>query len=111
MEFNEKLQELRKSKGLTQEELARDLFVSRTAVSKWESARGYPGIDSLKEIDLKQYNSKSLMRYKWSHYNFLISNVNSDKYLIVHEVKQSTSLDSTIINFLLDFLSKILKEE
>ena len=50
MEFNEKLQELRKSKGLTQEELAEKLFVSRTAVSKWESGRGYPGIDSLKEI-------------------------------------------------------------
>ena len=50
MEFNEKLQELRKSKGLTQEELAEKLFVSRTAISKWESGRGYPGIDSLKEI-------------------------------------------------------------
>ena len=50
MEFHEKLQELRKQKGLTQEELARELFVSRTAVSKWESGRGYPGIDSLKAI-------------------------------------------------------------
>lgn len=50
MEFNEKLQELRKSKGLTQEELAKDLFVSRTAISKWESGRGYPNIDSLKDI-------------------------------------------------------------
>lgn len=50
MEFNEKLQELRKSKGLTQEELAEALFVSRTAISKWESGRGYPNIDSLKEI-------------------------------------------------------------
>ncbi len=50
MEFNEKLQELRKSRSLTQEELAEALFVSRTAVSKWESGRGYPGIDSLKEI-------------------------------------------------------------
>lgn len=50
MEFNEKLQELRKSKSLTQEELAEALFVSRTAVSKWESGRGYPSIDSLKEI-------------------------------------------------------------
>ncbi len=50
MDFNEKLQELRKQKKLTQEELAGDLFVSRTAISKWESGRGYPGIDSLKEI-------------------------------------------------------------
>lgn len=50
MEFNEKLQELRKQKGLTQEELAELLYVSRTAISKWESGRGYPNIDSLKAI-------------------------------------------------------------
>ena len=50
MEFNLKLQELRKSRGLTQEELASALFVSRTAVSKWESGRGYPSIESLKMI-------------------------------------------------------------
>ena len=37
MEFCEKLQELRKSRGLTQEALAEMLYVSRTAVSKWES--------------------------------------------------------------------------
>lgn len=50
MEFNEKLQGLRKNKGLTQEELAEALYVSRTAISKWESGRGYPSIDSLKDI-------------------------------------------------------------
>jgi len=50
MEFNEKLQDLRKQKGLTQEELAERLYVSRTAVSKWESGRGYPSIESLKAI-------------------------------------------------------------
>lgn len=50
MEFNEKLQELRKTRNLTQEELAEAIFVSRTAVSKWESGRGYPSIDSLKEL-------------------------------------------------------------
>ena len=50
MEFNEKLQKLRKEQNLTQEELAEKLFVSRTAISKWESGRGYPSIDSLKVI-------------------------------------------------------------
>ena len=50
MEFNEKLQELRKQRGLTQEELAASLYVSRTAISKWESGRGYPNIESLKAI-------------------------------------------------------------
>lgn len=50
MEFNEKLQELRKQKGMTQEELAEKLYVSRTAVSKWESGRGYPNLESLKAI-------------------------------------------------------------
>ena len=50
MEFSEKLQQLRKQKGLTQEALAQMLYVSRTAVSKWESGRGYPNIESLKAI-------------------------------------------------------------
>ncbi len=50
MEFNEKLQQLRKQKELTQEDLAEQLFVSRTAISKWESGRGYPSIESLKAI-------------------------------------------------------------
>ena len=50
MELNEKLQGLRKQKGLTHEELAEVLFVSRTAISKWESGRGYPNIESLKAI-------------------------------------------------------------
>ena len=58
MEFNEKLQELRKQKGLTQEELAELLYVSRTAISKWESGRGFPNIESLRAIS--KYFSVSL---------------------------------------------------
>ena len=48
--FNKKIQELRKQKGLKQEELAEKLYVSRTAISKWESGRGYPNIESLKAL-------------------------------------------------------------
>ncbi|WP_349947508.1 helix-turn-helix transcriptional regulator [Lacrimispora sp. BS-2] len=50
MEFNEKLQQLRKQRNLTQEQLAEQLYVSRTAISKWESGKGYPNIESLKGI-------------------------------------------------------------
>jgi transcriptional regulator with XRE-family HTH domain len=50
VEFNEKLQQLRKSRNLTQEQMAEQLYVSRTAISKWESGKGYPNIESLKLI-------------------------------------------------------------
>ena len=50
MELSEKLQKLRKQRGITQEQLADSLYVSRAAVSKWESGRGYPNIESLRAI-------------------------------------------------------------
>ena len=50
MTFGEKLKKLRTEAHLTQDELAENLFVSRTAISKWESDRGYPNIESLKSI-------------------------------------------------------------
>jgi transcriptional regulator with XRE-family HTH domain len=50
MKFCEKLQQLRKQKGLTQGQLAEEMFVSRTAISKWESGKGYPNLDSLKHL-------------------------------------------------------------
>ena len=50
MEFKDKLQKLRKENNLTQEELASSLFVTRMAISKWETGRGYPNIDSLQAI-------------------------------------------------------------
>lgn len=50
MTLGEKLKRLRSDKELTQDELAEILYVSRTAVSKWESGRGFPNIESLKAI-------------------------------------------------------------
>lgn len=50
MELSEKIQKLRKEQGLTQEQFAEKLFVSRTAVSKWETGRGIPSMESLKQI-------------------------------------------------------------
>ena len=47
MNFNEKLISLRKSKGLSQEELGAQLKVSRQTISKWESAQSYPDFQRL----------------------------------------------------------------
>lgn len=50
MTLGEKIKKLRTENKLTQDELAEKLFVTRTAISKWETGKGYPGIDSLKLI-------------------------------------------------------------
>ena len=50
MEIGEKIRALRTDAGLTQDELAAKLLVTRTAVSKWETGKGWPGVDSLKLI-------------------------------------------------------------
>lgn len=50
MAFNENLQNLRKMKGMSQEQLAERLEVSRQAVSKWESGNGYPETEKLISI-------------------------------------------------------------
>ena len=81
MEFHEKLQELRKGRGLTQEELAEALYVSRTAISKWESGRGYPSIDSLKEIS--------------SYFSVTIDELlSSDKLLSIAEKENKANLQN-----------------
>lgn len=46
MEFCDKIKKIRTDNNLTQEQFAEKLYVSRTAVSKWESGKGYPSIDS-----------------------------------------------------------------
>jgi transcriptional regulator with XRE-family HTH domain len=48
--FGDKLKKLRTDNNLTQDELAEKIMVTRTAISKWETNRGYPSIDSLKEL-------------------------------------------------------------
>ena len=58
MTFGEILKKLRTDKGLTQDELAEKIYVTRTAISKWESGRGFPNIESLKAIS--KYFSVSL---------------------------------------------------
>ena len=90
LEFHEKLQELRKSRSLTQEELAEALFVSRTAISKWESGRGYPSIDSLKEIS--------------SYFSVSIDDLLSGEQLISIAEKENKSNLNRVCDLLLGFV-------
>jgi transcriptional regulator with XRE-family HTH domain len=52
MKFNEKIVRLRKTKGMTQQDLAKAVNVSRQAVYKWECGQSYPEV--VKLIEIKQ---------------------------------------------------------
>ncbi len=79
MNFNEKLITLRKSKGLSQEELGAELKVSRQTVSKWESGQSYPDFQRLvllsdyfgltldelvKDVDVQEVREKNINNEK-----------------------------------------------
>ncbi|MBQ2993927.1 MAG: helix-turn-helix transcriptional regulator, partial [Peptococcaceae bacterium] len=81
MNFNEKLIELRKAKGLSQDELGQRIGVSRQTISKWELAQSYPdfqrlvllsdyfglSLDALmKDIDVQDVREKNLNDQKLS---------------------------------------------
>lgn len=50
MEFKDKITALRKETGLSQDEMAEKLFVTRQAVSRWETGKTIPGTDMLLRI-------------------------------------------------------------
>lgn len=50
MTLGENLQNLRKEKGLSQEEVAKALFVTRQTISKWETGKAEPGVSNLKAL-------------------------------------------------------------
>jgi transcriptional regulator with XRE-family HTH domain len=65
MSFAEKLQGLRKSKGISQEQLAELLDVSRQSISKWESGQNYPEVDKLIKLsDLFKITLDELLKDK-----------------------------------------------
>ena len=99
MNFNEKLIELRKSKGLSQDELGEKLGVSRQTISKWELAQTYPDFQRLvllsdyfglpldalvKDIDVQDVRDKNL----------------SDKQLtaIYDDVQKAKTVANTVLN-------------
>lgn len=87
--FSDKLKKLRLSKNLTQDQLAKLIYVSRSAVAKWEQNRGFPNIDALQRIS--------------KIFEVSIDDLLSDKELKILEVinnKKKISLQRKIIIFL-----------
>ena len=66
MSLSENLQRLRKEKGLSQEDVARELFVSRQSVSKWENGNAEPGVKDLAVLaDLFGVTLDELVGREW----------------------------------------------
>ena len=77
MEFKEKLKELRNNKGKSQSELAKEIFVSRSTIAKWENGLGLPSDDNLKQlceyfcVDANYFKEKD--ENDWKNYKLLLA--------------------------------------
>ena len=97
MDFGEKLKALRTERGLTQEQLAARLYVSRTAVSKWETGGGSPNLDSLQAV----------ARLFDVSVDDLLST--DDLIVLARDERRSTARSSGMLSFgLLDVLAVVL---
>lgn len=90
MEFNNKLYNLRKQKGLSQEELANRLNVSRQTVSKWEVGDSTPDMEKLIAIsDVFDISLDELVKDKVPEHNA----ENTVKSEIISELKEKVLTD------------------
>ena len=78
MSFGEQLSSVRRRSGLTQEQFAEQLQVSRQAVSKWESGRGYPEMEKI--------------LYICNRYQVSIADMFADVIERVHNYKEISSI-------------------
>ena len=81
MTLGQKIKDLRTQRGMTQEQLADAIYVTRAAISKWETGKGYPGIDSLKLLAE-------------------VFGVTIDELISEDDVKAKRELDRTLSNIL-----------
>lgn len=81
MTFGEKLKEARKEAGLSQEQFAEKMSVSRSAIAKWESDKGMPDITNLKRM----------ARLLGVSLDYLLD---EDEKLSFNETKEAVDLDS-----------------
>lgn len=95
MKFGDKLIALRKRRGLSQEELAEKLNVSRQSVSKWESNNTYPETEKIVQI--------------CNLFNCSMDDLINDKVIDIEQVERKEKSNLSIsIDSLLDFITKTI---
>ena len=115
MNFNERLIDLRKSKGLSQEELGAELKVSRQTISKWETCQSYPDFQRLvllsdyfgltldelvKGVDVQEVREKNLNNEKLDS---IYNDVNTAKYFIKWYLIVGCTVGGIVLLLLLQF--------
>lgn len=70
IEFGKKLEELRKQKGLSQSQLARQIGVDRAAVGRWECGYRLPSRSSLLKLkDIYKLDARAWLELTWLYFN------------------------------------------
>lgn len=104
MEFKDRLSKLRKELGLTQEDLAKKIGYTRTAISAWEIGRNEPSYSDIVKIadffnvSLDYLLGKSDIRNSKTEI--------SDIYMHLAKEAQELKLDQDDVDFILDFYKK-----
>lgn len=88
MSFKNKLQNIRKEKGLSQESIAEKIGVSRQAVAKWETGQSYPDVENLILIsDMFKVSIDKLVKEDFDECEY-------------NDIKEEKEIDDKIIEFL-----------
>lgn len=111
MEFHNKLYQLRKQKGLSQEELANRLNVSRQTVSKWEVGDSTPDMEKLVAIsDLFEISLEKLVKGEETVYGGDVSTKSELVNELKEKAKQGVKIVAIVfgIILLIDVISMIV---
>ena len=105
MNFNEKLIELRKAKGLSQDELGQRIGVSRQTISKWELAQSYPDFQRL--VLLSDYFGMSLdvLMKDIDVQDAREKNMNDQKLSVIYDDVQQTKTIMKTVNDIINGLA------
>ena len=105
MNFNEKLIELRKAKGLSQDELGQRIGVSRQTISKWELAQSYPDFQRL--VLLNDYFGMSLdaLMKDIDVQDVREKNMNDQKLSVIYDDVQQTKTIMKTVNDIINGLA------